>query len=137
MIQHGSVVNYLAWVAGFLASEGVECVPSVTYLSFDAYLKQIFAPLITGKTIVLVIRAASDPESLLRALEEPGTALNCVPSLWRMLIELIERRPEGKIENLGGILLGGEEIPRELIRRSLDLIPGLHITNLYGPTETT
>ncbi|HET8774523.1 MAG TPA: amino acid adenylation domain-containing protein, partial [Thermoanaerobaculia bacterium] len=138
MIEHGSLTNYLAWVTGFLAGEGVETLPVVTNLSFDASLKQIFGPLVTGGTVVLTKGVASDPEGLLDVLESAnGAGLNCVPSLWRMLLEVIERRPSGNIRNLRGLLLGGEEIPRELIRRSLRVIPELKIANLYGPTEAT
>src|SRR5205823_1823452 len=48
MIQHGSLTNYLSWITGFLAKEEVEWLPAVTNLGFDASLKQIFGPLITG-----------------------------------------------------------------------------------------
>jgi amino acid adenylation domain-containing protein len=138
MIEHGSLTNYLVWVTGFLAGEGVETLPVVTNLSFDASLKQIFGPLVTGGTVMLTKGVASDPEGLLDVLEnERGAGLNCVPSLWRMLLEVIEQRPSDKIRNLRGLLLGGEEIPRELIRRSLRVIPELKIANLYGPTEAT
>ena len=138
MIEHGSLTNYLVWVTGFLAGEGIETLPVVTNLSFDASLKQILGPLVTGGTVVLTKGVASDPEGLLDVLEnERGTGLNCVPSLWRMLLEVIERRPSEKIRNLRGLLLGGEELPQELIRRSLRIIPELKIANLYGPTEAT
>ncbi len=138
MIEHGSLTNYLTWIASYLESEGIECLPAVTNLSFDASLKQIFGPLITGKTVRLVGSVSSDPEGVLRIVEQQrGSAVNCVPSLWRMLIELIEKRPEAARKNLRGLLLGGEEIPRDLIRRSLEINPELRITNLYGPTETT
>jgi amino acid adenylation domain-containing protein len=138
MIEHGSLANYLTWITGFLAAEGVDRLPAITNLGFDASLKQIFGPLMTGRTVVLLRSVVSDPEAVLSALETGnGTALNCVPSVWRSLLELIEKRPEGQYRNLKCLLLGGEEIPRELIRRSLHVLPELKFTNLYGPTEIT
>ncbi|HEX8617331.1 MAG TPA: amino acid adenylation domain-containing protein, partial [Thermoanaerobaculia bacterium] len=138
MVQHGSLTNYLSWVTRFLAGRGVEILPAVTNLSFDASLKQIFGPLITGRTVVLHESVSADPEGLLRTLDEgTATGLNCVPSVWQLLLELIEARHDVNIPNLKSLLLGGEEIPRELIRRSLRVIPDLQITNLYGPTEAT
>ncbi|HEX8618887.1 MAG TPA: amino acid adenylation domain-containing protein, partial [Thermoanaerobaculia bacterium] len=138
MIERDSLTNYLTWITRYLAASGVQSLPAVTNLSFDASLKQIFGPLITGRTVVLVDSASADPEGLLRTLEgQEAPGLNCVPSLWRLLIDLIESGPAGRNRNLKALLLGGEEVSPELIGRSQRVIPGLQVTNLYGPTETT
>ena len=61
------------------------------------------------------------------------THLQCTPSMARVLLT------DGTIEELGRLkhlLLGGEALPEDLVRKLAPHIRG-QITNMYGPTETT
>ncbi|HVR96579.1 MAG TPA: non-ribosomal peptide synthetase, partial [Thermoanaerobaculia bacterium] len=78
---------------------------------------------------------ASQPDRLLAEIAARGAALNCVPSLWRALLERIE---EGGVEGAPRrLLLGGEALDPALVKRTLAALPGIEIWNLYGPTEAT
>jgi amino acid adenylation domain-containing protein len=139
-VEHRSVVNYLTWVNRVLITGGARYLPAVTSLTFDASLKQLFAPLLRGDEVwILSDAVASDPVALLDALAgRRGAGLNCVPSLWMAMLAAIERGdralPNGSLTTL---LLGGEAVPEEMLRRSLKVLPELEIWNLYGPTEAT
>ena len=140
MIEHASLTNYILWVNRGLADGALPALPLVTSLSFDASLKQIFAPLLRGAAVWLpCAEALSRPERLLGELAaRPGSGLNCVPTLWAALLDALESGacalPEGSLTHL---LLGGERLSPELVARTFDALPGLHIRNLYGPTEAT
>ena len=140
MIEHTSLINYLSWVNQSLVSGNVECIPLVSGLSFDASLKQLWAPLLRGSEIWIVSQdTATQPAALARALEgRTRVAFNCVPSLWESIIDAVHSGqatiPE---ESLTGLLLGGERLSKELVEKSLEVLPQVAIWNLYGPTEIT
>ena len=138
MIEQRSLVNYLAWVNASLLRD-VDCVPAISKLGFDAALKQLLAPLIIGKSVWLIRDIARDPASLMRMLESGcSMGINCVPALWRVLLkEITGGELKGIGPHLNRLLLGGESLPPELVRQTLDALPHLEITNLYGPTEAT
>ena len=51
MVEHRSLVNYVCWVNETLLGDGVQIIPLITQLTFDASLKQLFAPLLRGKEV--------------------------------------------------------------------------------------
>ncbi|OGQ77555.1 MAG: hypothetical protein A3F90_11830 [Deltaproteobacteria bacterium RIFCSPLOWO2_12_FULL_60_19] len=140
MIEHGSVVNYLCWVNESLLGDRVESVPVVTKPVFDASLKQLFAPLLRGRKVwVLSENMALQPAALVHALgTQTEVGLNCVPSLWSAALDAIDCGEAAMpVESIASLLIGGEQLSRELIRRSFAALPHVRIWNLYGPTEAT
>ena len=139
MVEHGSVVSYLAWVNAHLLPDPDECLPAVTSVTFDASLKQLLAPLVRGGQVWLLPDAvAMDPARLLRAVgARSRVALNCVPSLWRSMLDEIDAGRAAPPAGLRRLLLGGEAVDQALLERSLARWPDLEIRNLYGPTEAT
>ena len=144
-VLHRSLSAYLEWVLAEPLAE-IEGLPFVTSLGFDASLKQLFAPLLAGFPVRLVDdETAHRPEKLLAELRGPGRlALNCIPSLWREILDALEAARGGAaalsdIEPLGlvRLLLGGEGFDRGLLERTVRLLPGIEVWNLYGPTEAT
>ena len=146
-VLHRSLSAYLAWVLAEPLAE-IDGLPFVTSLGFDASLKQLFAPLLAGFPVRLVDdETAHRPEKLLAELRGPGRlALNCIPSLWREILDALEaargaddsavasnREPLGLVR----LLLGGEGFDRGLLERTVRLLPGVEVWNLYGPTEAT
>ena len=140
MIEHKSVVNYLSWFNQCGLADQAQRMPLNTNLTFDACLKQLFAPLLRGDQVWIVPEECrSDPVALLKSLAASGaTALNCVPSFWRALLDAVESNPTLiSIKRLSLLLLGGEPSSDTLIDRTLSVFPHLEIWNLYGPTEAT
>jgi amino acid adenylation domain-containing protein len=139
-VEHRSVVNYLLWVNESLFSRRPLAMPVVSGLSFDASLKQLFAPLLRGDPVWILSRdVAARPDVLRRVLSSAGpVALNCVPALWSALLEdLRTAPPEESLNNLKVLFLGGERLASKLVADTLVALPHLEIWNLYGPTETT
>jgi amino acid adenylation domain-containing protein len=140
MIEHRSLANYMRWVVESLFAEAIHHLPMVTRLSFDASLKQIFAPLLCGDTVHLLDDdVVTHPGKLLQALSaHRRVALNCVPALWDALLDSMQAyptllRPDG----ITDLFVGGEALKPDLVAKSLMALPHLRIYNLYGPTETT
>jgi amino acid adenylation domain-containing protein len=139
MIEHRSLVNYLCWVNETLMTN-VEGLPVVSRLNFDASLKQLFAPLIRGRGVwVLSDDDVMQPAALMQELnEETAVGLNCVTSLWAMILDAISSgQAATPAKNFTSLFLGGEPLRKDLVQKSLAAAPHLQIWNLYGPTETT
>jgi amino acid adenylation domain-containing protein len=139
-IEHRSLANYLGWVNEILLSENVRVMPMVSKLSFDASLKQVFAPLLRGNEVwIIESDAVAQPAVLLQLLAQRcRVGLNCVPSLWKSILDASELG-QGVLpsNSLTSLFVGGEELTKELVDRTRVVLPDLQIWNLYGPTEIT
>src|SRR5262249_1031549 len=118
MVQHRSLANYLGWVSQSMLVD-TECLPALTSLNFDPSLKQLLGPLMTGKTVFLVDRQGNEIPDLLRLIRtEEKVGINCVPSLWRLILDEFERDSANQAGNLTRLFLGGDVIPRNLLDRT-------------------
>ncbi|HSF39384.1 MAG TPA: amino acid adenylation domain-containing protein, partial [Thermoanaerobaculia bacterium] len=138
VISHQSLAGYLTWFNERFAAVGARPMPAIASPGFDASLKQLLAPLLRGDPVWIVPPGtASRPDDLLGELaRRDAVALNCVPSLWRILLDRIEAAPEAG-RSLRHLLLGGEAFDTGLVERTLRALPGIEVWNLYGPTEAT
>lgn len=64
-----------------------------------------------------------------------ATHLQCTPSMASMLVADSETREA--LNQLSQIMIGGEAFPANLAKELRSLMGEGHITNMYGPTETT
>jgi amino acid adenylation domain-containing protein len=131
-IPHQAVVNFLLSMQREPGLTAEDHLLSVTTLSFDIAVLELYLPLITGATVTLVPRTvAYDGHQLAQTIAHSGaTVIQATPVTWRMLLDAgWAGEPELKI------LCGGEAMPPELAR---DLLPRCReLWNMYGPTETT
>jgi amino acid adenylation domain-containing protein len=140
MCEHGGLVNYLCWVNAGPLGDPELSVPLTTKLTFDMCLKQLSPPLLRGGQVwILPEEVLAEPTKLLSALAaRTKVGLNCVPSLWTAILHAIQSgqaKPPG--EGLAYVFFGGEPLSKELVARSLSVLPHLQIWNIYGPTEAT
>ncbi|MGG5292471.1 AMP-binding protein, partial [Pseudomonas shirazensis] len=88
---------------------------ALTSLSFDIAVLELYLPLVSGASVVLVDRdTARDPERLWAQIEQQQvTAIQATPSTWRMLAD------HPRLPALAGrqVLCGGEALPADLAER--------------------
>ncbi|SKA13309.1 non-ribosomal peptide synthase domain TIGR01720/amino acid adenylation domain-containing protein [Marinactinospora thermotolerans DSM 45154] len=107
-------------------------------LTFDVSVWQILAPLAVGGTVVAVDRAtAADPGELFGvAGRRRATVVEVVPSFLRAALDAwdagLDRPDPGALRVL---LVTGERLPPDLVRRWTERFPGVPVVNAYGPTE--
>ncbi|MER8224279.1 amino acid adenylation domain-containing protein [Streptomyces sp. NPDC094143] len=144
-ITFRAMENYLDWALTTFAYGPGDRLANTSSPCFDASVRQLLAPLLTGATVVTADRdLVRDPELLLDHVERARiTVWSSVPSLWERLLSAAEnrlRRGE-RLPDLSALRLvhvGGEVLWADWVRRWFDLFgPGQRIVNLYGPTETT
>jgi len=131
-ISHHSAVNFLLSMKKEPGITSNDRMLATTTLSFDMSVYEIFLPLISGASLIMVEnqlvkdgKRLVDYSSLVKPSIMQGT-----PSFWRLLLT-------AGWPGLNGvkIISGGEPITYDLIR---ELLPKCkELWNGYGPTETT
>ncbi len=132
-IGHRSVTNFLSSMMMEPGINQSDLVLSLTNYTFDISVLEMFLPLISGASVIVVNREDRyDAFSLGQQIKDHRpTFIQATPATWKMLIEA---KWEGDPDRLK-ILCGGEALPpdlaKELVKR------GTEVWNMYGPTETT
>lgn len=108
---------------------------------FDSSVWQLFWPLINGSQCIIPEHTQMlDILNLIRLVEEHNiTVTDFVPSVFNLLVDLIEEDPEMalKLKSLRQLLIGGEEMRSQYIYKFKKYLPEVSITNTYGPSETS
>ena len=106
---------------------------------FDAFLRDIFVPLLAGGTICIPPASESffSPENVGKWIEDSNiTMIHCVPSVFRSINTTDINT--NSFSNLRYVLLSGERIiPEELTHWFNVLNNRIQLVNLYGASETT
>ena len=131
-IEHRTAVNLLTAIAQEPGMDASDTLLSVTTISFDIAVLEIFLPLIVGAKLVIVSRqTAQNGYQLLQALERfQATLMQSTPITWKLLLAAGWQGSK----NLK-MLSGGETLAKELAKQLVN--KGASLWNLYGPTETT
>jgi mycobactin peptide synthetase MbtE len=106
---------------------------------FDAFLRDVFLPLLSGGTICIPPASADGqtPGNLVQWLNEKRINLvHCVPSVFRLINEA--KLSSADLQYLKYVLLSGEKIiPAELKSWYQVFNDRIQLVNLYGATEST
>jgi len=108
----------------------LQCSP----VSWDAFLLELFAPLVSGGTCVLQPGQRPEPQLIADLVgQHDVTTMHVSASLLNFLIDEYPRVFTGG--SLRHVLTGGEAASRTHITRLLEAVPDLHLVNGYSPVE--
>lgn len=133
MIAHRGLVNYLSWATkAYRVDEGCGSIVHSS-ISFDLTVTSVFAPLLAGKSVLLVPESI---EALAGAVleNEDLSLLKLTPTHLKVLTELLPA--EQLAGRTGAIVLGGEALLLESLEAWRKHAPSTRLINEYGPTET-
>lgn len=102
--------------------------------AFDASTFEIWGPLLNGGVCVAHRNAHIDLKTFGAELREKRiTCLWLTSTLFNTVIDY----DPGALRSVGQLLIGGEALSPDHVRRALAALPDTRITNGYGPTECT
>ncbi|UQT55742.1 amino acid adenylation domain-containing protein [Streptomyces durmitorensis] len=134
-VTHRGLANRVRWAVETIGLRADDRTLHKTSPSFDAAVWEVFAPLVSGGTLVLAPPGAErDPETMNRVLaDERVTVLQAVPTVLRALAES-PRWADASALRL--VFSAGEPLDADLAR---SVVGGrsLALWNTYGPTECT
>ena len=138
-IQHGAVASYMLAFRELSDVRPGDRLLHSAALGFDLAVEELFAPLVAGATVALRgDRMTATPDAVLTGAARAGITMLSLPTaLWHELL-----RPEIPADawpsSLRAVVIGGEGAIAPAVARWC-AGPGrrLHLSNIYGPTETT
>ncbi|EMD29578.1 non-ribosomal peptide synthetase [Amycolatopsis azurea] len=131
MVEHRNLVNYLSWRAGSTAS------PLYSSMAFDLPVTSVFPALLSGGTVTLTPDDDTPAiEALVSALSEGGFDLvKLTPSHLMALNQMLPA--EAFAGAASRLVVGGEELTRDMLTAWTRNAPDILVDNEYGPTEAT
>ncbi|MFI1380569.1 amino acid adenylation domain-containing protein [Embleya sp. NPDC020886] len=139
---HGGLANRLAFMdRWFGPPSSPEVVLQNTRHTFDSAFWQLFWPLTTGgATVVPTTGEHLDLQHTIDLIDTHAvTVTDFVPAVLGALLTLLERRPATarRLRSLRHLVVGGEQINPQDVRALRELLPGLRVSNAYGPSEAS
>ncbi|OUS00632.1 hypothetical protein A9Q81_10395 [Gammaproteobacteria bacterium 42_54_T18] len=132
---HRAEVNLLSWYCREFTMAESDKVLLMSAIGFDLTQKNLFAPLVTGATLVLPEFEEYDPEALVDTIDKYQVSwLNCAPSAFYPLQD--DPQNWQRISSLRNVFLGGEAINLQRVENWCD-VSACALINSYGPTECT
>jgi amino acid adenylation domain-containing protein len=134
VVAHAGIANRVRHLTERHGIGAGDRVLQKTTIGFDAAALELFAPLISGGTVVLAPDGVThDPAAMVRAVADGRvTVLQAVPSVLRALADSPGWAGCGALRL---IFSAGEPLHAELCHRLLTHVPDAEIWNTYGPTE--
>lgn len=132
-VPHRGIVRLL-FAQDYARMDEREVVLQLAPPQFDASTFEIWAPLLHGGRCVVCPAVSLTARELGGVLQEFG-----VTTLWltSTLFNTVVDEDPSCLSTLRQLLIGGEALSIPHVRRALQALPGLRLTNGYGPTECT
>ena len=139
--RHGGLANRLRFMTRWFAAGDNDVVLQNSKHTFDSSLWQLLWPLTTGGRTVLPEAGEflNLPLTVDTIARYQVTATDFVSSIFNALVALVDGddAAQRKLASLRYLVVGSEEINARAVHRMRELLPGVRITNGYGPTETS
>lgn len=130
-IKHSSIMNTLYYFKDLLKITSNDKIWSLTTISFDIMVLEIFLPLISGAKLLICPQCVvEDPMNLVRWINNHSpTVLQATPTQFNLISKHINSNNNMKI------IVGGEALTSKLSKKLFSI--SSEIYNVYGPSETT
>lgn len=110
---------------------------SITTVSFDIFAFETLMSLTRGLTVYMTNeneqKMTSELERIIK--ENKVEIMQTTPSIMKFHLESVKNKED--LQSLRHIMLAGEPLPKLLVNKIKNMIPGVTIYNGYGPSETT
>ncbi|MGJ7572564.1 amino acid adenylation domain-containing protein [Variovorax sp. RB2P76] len=135
-IRHGALHSCMVWMQNIYQLTRADTVLHKAPFGFDVSVWELFWPMTSGARLVVANPGDHrDPARLVALIQRHQiTTLNFVPS---MLQAFLAHKGIETSTRLRHIICGGEAMPSETQKETLERLHGAGLQNLYGPTETT
>ncbi|MFF0885027.1 amino acid adenylation domain-containing protein [Streptomyces sp. NPDC003456] len=132
-VSHAAVVNGVCDLRRIARVGTGSRMLAGTSVNFDVSVFEIFTALTTGASVEIV----RDVLELAERGSWSGTTVSAVPAVFAALLDQIGTGAPDALElDVETVLLAGEALPADLVRRVRDTLPGVRVVNAYGQTES-
>ncbi len=136
-IEHAALARHITAARDHYAITPADRVLAFASLTFDASLEQLLTTLATGAQAILRPDEQWTPQALAAQVRDRHvTVMELTPSYLAELTTRLDTLATD-LASLRLLITGGEALPPATTRTWLQHLPGVPITNTYGPTEAT
>lgn len=131
MVHNKGLTNVIRYFANYLEVCAMDRVLGLTTFCFDISMLELFVPLISGATLVIVsAKTQTNPFRILEVLRDHKlTIMQATPTTYELLMSC-DWNGDANIH----FLVGGEVVRHKVAQLAIN---SRSLTNVYGPTETT
>ncbi|KWX69279.1 class I adenylate-forming enzyme family protein [Mycobacterium sp. NAZ190054] len=134
-LTHNNLTSYITGSVAFDSAEPTDaaliCVPPYHIAGVSAALSNLYA----GRKMVYL--PIFDPQDWVRLINaEHVTTATVVPTMLARIVTVLEGGDHA-LPSLRNLAYGGSKVGLPLVRKALDLLPGVGFVNAYGLTETS
>ncbi|HUR01689.1 MAG TPA: amino acid adenylation domain-containing protein [Nonomuraea sp.] len=141
MNRHAGLTNRFRFMTRYFAATGDDVVLQNSRHTSDSSLWQLFWPLTTGGHTVLPVQGEFlNLQHTIDLIAEYGiTTADFVSSVFNALVAIVDSDEQAlrKLSSLRRLIVGSEAVNPRAVHRLMTLLPGLEVTNGYGPTEAS
>lgn len=138
---HRGLANRFEFMTRYFTATDADVVLQNSKHTFDSSVWQLFWPLTIGaRTVVPEQGEFLNLEHTVAVIAAHGiTITDFVPAIFNMMVAMVESDSAvlGRLRSLRHLVVGGEEINPRAVHRLRALLPGLGVTNGYGPSEAS
>jgi amino acid adenylation domain-containing protein/non-ribosomal peptide synthase protein (TIGR01720 family) len=135
IIAHQSIINTIIWRSRYYSFGTNDRILQLPSYAFDSSVEDIFTPLISGSSLVLI------PQEKKLDLEYIGnlvaykniTHFLATPAFYKTFLNNISE----KLQNLRFVTVAGENIGSDLVSLHFENLKNVKLYNEYGPTENS
>ncbi|MEV6173534.1 amino acid adenylation domain-containing protein [Streptomyces sp. NPDC051954] len=132
-ITHAGVVNGVQDLRRTVRVEAGSRMLAATSVNFDVSVFEIFTALTTGASVEVV----RDVLELAERDRWSGTTISAVPAVFSALLDQITTAAPGSLElDVETVVLAGEALTADLVRKVRAALPDVRVINAYGQTES-
>jgi long-chain acyl-CoA synthetase len=140
-LTHNNLTSYITGTVEFESAEPTDaaliCVPPYHIAGVGAALSNLYA----GRRMVYLPNFDAQEWVRLIGAEQVTTA-TVVPTMLDRIVTVLEAGEPGqtspvRLPSLRNLAYGGSKVGLPLVRRALELLPGVGFVNAYGLTETS
>jgi long-chain acyl-CoA synthetase len=134
-LSHNNLTSYVTGTVEFESADAEDaaliCVPPYHIAGVSAALSNLYA----GRKMVYL--PSFDPQEWVRLINaEQVTTATVVPTMLDRIVTVLETDGH-ELPSLRNLAYGGSKVGLPLVRRALELLPGVGFVNAYGLTETS
>ena len=137
VVSHAGAASFVDWAVRTFGITSWDRLANVTELHFDLSVLDLFAAFAAGAEVHVVTKdQLLRPQRVVDWLHAASiTIWYSVPSTLNLLMDEggLGDRPLAALRHM---MFAGEVFPVPRLRRLMRLVPGAHLHNLFGPTET-